>query len=210
MAGGVSPGLYAVVCWYVSIIDCTGQVERDLGSLRKVLETHVGPTDGQNVALLAQLRFIWMVRSVKRTSLCMSTPAKVTHMEHQGSRMLRLGFQKLRGPRLWGRRSPHSCERALNDGSSCTADVSTAALWLQSRRSRQGPGQALTYGSRPARSTQRMFACRYPVPSHLSRSSVAVCRHWSGRPENCPVLRRALSSMGGLFWCYSPGQRCRA
>ena len=47
MAGGLSPGLYAVVCWYISIIDCTGQVERDLGSLRKVLETHVGPTDGQ-------------------------------------------------------------------------------------------------------------------------------------------------------------------
>ena len=47
MAGGVPPGLYAVVCWYISIIDCTGQVERDLGSLRKVLETHVGPTDGQ-------------------------------------------------------------------------------------------------------------------------------------------------------------------
>ena len=48
MAGGMSPGLYAVVCWYVSIIDCTGQVERDLGSLRKVLETHVGLTDGKH------------------------------------------------------------------------------------------------------------------------------------------------------------------
>ena len=47
MAGGMSPGLYAVVCWYVSIIDWAGQVERDLGSLRKILETHVGPTDGR-------------------------------------------------------------------------------------------------------------------------------------------------------------------
>ena len=92
MAGGVSPGLYAVVCWYISIIDGTGQVERDLGSLRKVLETHVGRQMGKNAALLAQLRFIWMARSVRRTSLCMSTPAKVTHMGRQGSRMFRRGF----------------------------------------------------------------------------------------------------------------------
>ena len=53
-----------------------------------------------------------------------------------------------------------------------------------------------------------MLARRYLVPSHLSRSSVAVCRHWSGRPENCPVLRRALSSMGGVCWSlFPPGQR---